>query len=467
MKDENTVYNHSVPLNILKESIVTFSTKLFIFSFAFFKSIIIARILGPSGKGIWSALVFIPSITVTFTNLGIDSANAFFTSKKTYPLNILISNSITLVAFLSFLTLFVYAILFKFIYQFYSQKYTSLSPLILWIMLINIPLILFYRFLTGILHGEKKIILINKITLAVNFIHLIILLIMLIVLKLSIKGLAYAYLITNLLSTLLTTIYLIKYGFKTFRVQLYSIKAILAYGIKCFIGNALQYLNYRADVFLLFTLKGVKSVGIYTLGVTLIEILWFFSYAVNFSLFPRIASADKKSQTFIPSAFKVTILLTLFLAIPFLFLLPFITNFLYGNKFLPSVKVGYFLFPGILLFVGYRILASFFAGIGRPGINTWINFLSLVLNIIGNIILIPYLDFIGASISSTISYSFSFVLSLFIYLKLTKEKLNKFLKIDSKDLKFLKSSILGILKIFKNKLISFYCYFITYLKRLG
>ena len=444
MKTQNEEYSNTQYLirALAKESIFTFFTKIILFIISFLKSIIIARTLGPLGKGVWAALLFIPLVTVTFINLGIGPANVYYTGKGKYPIYKILINSFYLIIILSVFTFLVYLLFFDKIFTFVVQKYPNISHSNLWIVLLNVPFLLVSRYVSGIIQGKQKINLLNIISLVSQSLHFIFIFFALVILNYSLSGLIYIYFLINGLHTILLILFtsfilkkekkesklIISFDFKLF-------KKTLSYGIKCFLGSTLQYLNYRADVFLLFTFTGAQALGIYTVGVAVTEILWFVSYAISFSLFPKISSAERsKNESIVPLFSRITLFLTIFLSLFILILINPIIKILYGLSFLPSIKVVYFLLPGIILFSPSRILSSYFAGIGKPEINTWVNFFSLIINILFNLLLIPKFSYKGAAIASSISYSISFFILLYLYIKKTKSKFIQFFIPSKKDI---------------------------------
>jgi O-antigen/teichoic acid export membrane protein len=72
----------------------------------------------------------------------------------------------------------------------------------------------------------------------------------------------------------------------------------------------------------------------------------------------------------------------------------------YKDAFLPFS----WLLPGIVLWAGARIQANYLAALGKPEWNTYVAIAVLIINISGNIILIPIYGAIGAAIATSIAY---------------------------------------------------------------
>ena len=51
-------------------------------------------------------------------------------------------------------------------------------------------------------------------------------------------------------------------------------KEALIYSLPLALGNSIQFLNYRLDLFVLNRFHGLYTVGVYTLAVSLAQLLW-------------------------------------------------------------------------------------------------------------------------------------------------------------------------------------------------
>jgi len=81
-------------LNFIKNTFTTFSVRIITVLFALIVSIVIARVLGPEGKGAYTLLLLIPTILVMVGNLGIGLANTYFGGSGKDKWNELASNSL-------------------------------------------------------------------------------------------------------------------------------------------------------------------------------------------------------------------------------------------------------------------------------------------------------------------------------------------------------------------------------------
>ena len=96
-----------------KNSLISFLTEVVVFIFGFAALIIITRVLGPEGKGIYSLILLVPGLMIAFGNFGIGSANVYFTGSKKYKIQDIVSNSLILAFLLGFVLIAVFWVIFE------------------------------------------------------------------------------------------------------------------------------------------------------------------------------------------------------------------------------------------------------------------------------------------------------------------------------------------------------------------
>jgi O-antigen/teichoic acid export membrane protein len=99
---------------------------------------------------------------------------------------------------------------------------------------------------------------------------------------------------------------------------------------------------------------------------------------------------------------------------------PWIVPLLFGPEFTPAVQALWYLLPGVLVFSIAKIIGNDFAGRGYVVTNGIVSASALALNIILNLVLVPRLGLVGASISSSISYTAATVLLVGLFAREAK-----------------------------------------------
>ena len=95
----------------------------------------------------------------------------------------------------------------------------------------------------------------------------------------------------------------------------------------------------------------------------------------------------------------------------------------YSVDYSSSIFPFKILLIGVVTMSGWKILGSDLYGRGKPELNIYVSLISVVLNIILNILWIPKIGILGAAWATSISYTFSFVAIAIVYCKVSGNKI--------------------------------------------
>ena len=70
-----TWFIQSIPPDLTKRVLETFSTRIFLIILSLITSVFVARTLGPEGRGLYAIALTIGMLGVQFSNLGLHSSN--------------------------------------------------------------------------------------------------------------------------------------------------------------------------------------------------------------------------------------------------------------------------------------------------------------------------------------------------------------------------------------------------------
>ena len=129
----------------------TLFTKFILIFGSFLVSIVTARLIGPEGKGIIAAVFAVPSLIISFADLGIKQSATYFLARTKYSTQDVINSIFIIWIFTSIIGLLIVLIYFS---VGLNHKY---SWFILFIALLTIPINVLYNYLKGILQGKELI----------------------------------------------------------------------------------------------------------------------------------------------------------------------------------------------------------------------------------------------------------------------------------------------------------------------
>lgn len=432
-------------------TIFTFISRVLQLCISLIISIIVARILGPEGKGIYSLVILLPTLLITFTQFGIGPASVFYTGKKIYSPKKIFGANIIFSILISTLAI---TIGFVIVFFFHNRFFPNVPKEYLFLALLLIPLQLFLTFLVDILLGLQEIRKYNLFQIIRSSIFLLTIIIFLLGLKLGIMAIIVGEIFSYFTGCVILFLYTKKrLGGINFFLSKKLFSDFFSYGIKSYFGNISTLLHLRVDMWMINFFLNPLMVGYYSIAAGLSERIWLISQSAGIVLFPKVASEDDqiKIKEFTPIVCRNILFITLFIALFLLLIGRWIILLFYSKSFLESVFPFQILLIGSVAIAGTRILTNDLAGRGKPMVNTYVAILSLVLNVILNIIWIPKFGIVGCAWASTISYSFMFILKTFIYSKLSGNKIKDIIIPKKSDLKYYKSIINIILRKIKIK----------------
>lgn len=429
-----------------KDTLITFGGKTLELFFLLLVSIIIARVLGPEAKGIYSLAVLLPTLLITFTQIGVGPATVFYVGRGQHSLKKIFGA----VIFFSILISIVATSIGLIIALFFGEKlFPGVAKEYLLLALFLIPFEIFLTFGIDILLGLQKIKKYNIVRLFQGFIFLFLISAFLLGLHFGIK----AALFSQAISFLLASIFLFFQVKKETQGIIFSLdknllKDFFSYSFKVYFGNIATYLHLRVDMWMINFFLNPTAAGFYSISVALAEKIWLISQSAGTVLFPRIsAQKDKKMlKKFTPIVCRNILFITFLMSLVLFLFGRWLIVLFYSPAFLKSVLPFQILLIGTVSISGMRILTNDLAGRGKPIINSYIALVSVILNIALNVLLIPKVGIIGAAWATAISYTFAFVIKFVIYARISGNKIRDVVFIKKSDFRFYKHFLIKIKK---------------------
>jgi len=401
-----------------------------------FTSIIMARALGPEGRGILALSFLLPGTLSVFLNLGVAPANVYHISTKQYSAGTVIYSCLFIWVAIGLIGTGIGIC----IVAFGADSFFPGVPVYyLYIALVTLPIGLLNAYLVSILQGQQRFREYNIATLALPVLELILILILVWWLELGVKGAVAVSIISSSCATGIAIALLWKFLRTRDENNLKScISESFRYGLKSHLSNIMAFINYRADTFLVNFFLNPVATGIYTIAVHLAEKLWILSQGVSTVLLPKIGelNQDANMQTELTTFVARWVFIVTFPAAVIGWIcMPFAINLMYGKAFIDSASPFRVLLIGIVLGASSRVFANALAAMGRPELNFYASILIVTINIVFNIILIPKIGIVGAAVATTIAYSVNFFFKIFLYMHVAKVRISSLLFPNSLDRK--------------------------------
>lgn len=399
-------YKRNVSSNIINQIIKI--------SFGFLISILIARALGPEKQGYIAYILLVLGIIASYAPLGINNATVYFQKRDGISEQNLFQTNTTYL-FLNFLII---TIILLILYSF--KLFMSDYPVF---YLFGAIIYIFSSYLVSnhnlFFLGNENIVESNKYAIQAFFTKAVIITLLYILAYLN----AYTYFAITVLALLLNAILLNRKLSFTFHFQMdwKLLKQEFSYGLIVYFSSLFIFLNYRIDQILIKYMKGNADLGVYTIAVTLAELLFVIPTGISSALTARLVNCKDElikrkttSQT-IKFSFYVCMVLC-FVGMAGSFLVPYV----YGAAYKKAILSTIILLVGIIFASLGRVSFPYFFASGKAFFHLVITFITLLLNLGLNFVFIPKYGIHGAALASSISYCIYGI--YYIVLFVVKEK---------------------------------------------
>ncbi|MEO9811126.1 MULTISPECIES: oligosaccharide flippase family protein [Marinobacter] len=402
--------------------------------------VLIARIYGPEGNGVYTVALIFPAMLASFLNLGISPANVYYLGAGKVSPSVAWRSSFLIFSAITVLGLFVGSFM---IIVFSEQWFPGVSFPSLWVALLVFPVALLQSIISSFFQGLQNFRKFNSILLLQPFLTLLGIALLMFLGFHEITLLLCAYLLASIVTLIIARFLLQPYlsitNYPDF--NRYSL-TMLNYGYKAHLSNILAFVNYKSDIFLVNMFLGPAGAGIYTIAAQISERLWLLSQAVSTVLLPRLSqlsSDESKRKQLTPLLTRwvlwITCLGGIFLATVAYPLIVWV----FGEEFSSAYWALVLLLPGMIAGSASRILANDIAARGRPELNMYTSFIVVVLNIVGNLLLIPLFGLLGAAIATSLAYFINFLMRLITHRYLTEVSILSNILIRRDDIMLIRS----------------------------
>lgn len=202
------------------------------------------------------------------------------------------------------------------------------------------------------------------------------------------------------------------------RPALAPLRESLAFGVRAWAGSLSMFLNFRADQILMGFLATEAALGLYAVAVNVSEVLLYLPGAIATALIPLVArDAAKPRVAETLTAFRMLTLLTAAGIGVAALLFPVLVPIIFGDAFRGSVQPFLWLLPGAIGFAASRVFSAALMALGKPGLSSVGPFASLAVGLILAVVLIPPYGAEGAAAAASVAFLLGGATALLAYRK--------------------------------------------------
>lgn len=195
-------------------------------------------------------------------------------------------------------------------------------------------------------------------------------------------------------------------------------KKMISFGSITLFSNAVNLINYQADVLLIGYFLSSRELGVYSVSVMFAKIIWILPDSIQKITFPLISEfyakkMDDPIKIVVDRCMKYSSIFLVLSSMFFVFFGKQIITLIFGAEFEQAYMPLNILLVGTVLFGITKSVGSIFASVGKLNLVYRIPLVSAIINVILNLILIPIYGINGAAIATTVSFLVSMVLMFY------------------------------------------------------
>lgn len=392
-------------------------TKILMIVLRLARNAIIARVLGPTDRGLLSLITAVPEVIMAISNLGYSNSAAWKLAQPGVQPRQVMGAVLAFIAVVG--TLSALVSLWVVENPWLLRSDTSGLSGWQWIIALAIPLFLVKTIHHNLLLVRDQVNQANLINLNESLLPLVFFLILWGVADMNgLDAGVYSWFAALLLLALWTTLPL-RDMFPP-QWDRATHQSLLDYGLRGHFDTLFQKLLLRIDYFFVSGLVGATALGYYAMATAAAELLLALPTAVTFPLYSflmRNHRDDKRAVT--PMVLRIMLFVMLLGAVGLWITGKWLILLLFGEAYLPAYPALSWLLPGMVA-LGYCSLVRLdLLSENHPGSVSLVSGICVALNISLNLILTPLYGIEGTAASATIAYTLAAAALAWLHWRIT------------------------------------------------
>ncbi len=398
-----------------RDSFSIFAAQIAVMLMGVGTSVITARTLGPSGRGLFALLINFPPLVSNFAKLGIPQATVYCMRRRGASTAAVASNALWLgLALGGGLAVACYLARGWLL----DTALRGVPPITVPIVFLVLPFVMVQTFFLGVLQAEQRFQEYNLQQIAPTALGLVGMAVALLWLR---AGLIGAVVVQTAIVALVTVWLVVRVHRRAplrFAIDRPVAGEMLTFGGKSYVQTLAATLHRTIDQYMINVFLGPAPVGLYVVAVNLTNVLMKIPDAAGTVLYPRLASlGEKDAHAATSRVCRHTLFITSTLGLAYLLFGPLVIRVLYGPRFAEAVRPMLIMLPGIVMMSLYMILTRNFTSRNRQGVNMIAAGVALGVNFGLNCLLIPRWGISGAAFSTAVSYSLAALMLLVMFVR--------------------------------------------------
>lgn len=387
---------------LARSALLTYGTQVAVAILSLANVLLVARVLGPAGRGQVAFLTTVAYLVSQLALLGVHQANANIGGREPEQRPSLATNSILFSMLVGVAAIGVVAGLIAV----FPAVGARSDPALRWLALASIPVLILQNHLLLLVQSAYSFVVANTAWLVGPVINVVVNGLFAAVGTLSVGTAVATWIAGQGLGTALLVWHVARRSAGFGRPDWSLARRSLVFGVKAHPGRVMLLGNYRLDQWLLGAIGGARELGLYTVAVAWTETLFYLPTVLTQVQRPDLVRADRREavrQT--TTAVRAAVLATVPLALVLFLAAPILCISIFGDDFGGSVGELRVLTAGSFGILLLKLLGNALTAQQRPLLETLAVGIAFVAIVVLDASLIPAYGGLGAAVASTIAYS--------------------------------------------------------------
>jgi len=376
--------------------------------------LIVARALGPEGRGHVAFLTAIAWLTASLATLGVQEANANLAAGEPRTRRSLATNSVLLALVLGAAMVGGLLALIALFPGVAGESEAALR----WITFAFLPVIVLQILLRFLIQADYGFGVVNAAFVLAPVLNVSVNGLFAATGMLSVRSAVGVWLAGQALETIIFVWYVGRRLAGFGAPDLALARRMLGFGAKAHAGRVMQLGNYRLDQWILGAIAGPRELGLYSVAVAWAEALWYLPTALSYVQRPDLVRAARREAARLTAVvFRAAVLVTAVSGLVMVAAAPLLCVTIFGSDFRGSVDDLRVLVWGAFGMVALKLFGNALVARSRPVLQSLAVGVGFACTVVLDVILIPPFGGLGAALASTLSYTAAGVFSAVIFLR--------------------------------------------------
>lgn len=369
--------------------------------------VLLARILGPGGRGELAAVILWPTLLTTIGSLGL-AQSATYHAAQARRIGALVGSALAVIVVDSLILIAIGLAIIPLVLGSHGDDVVSNGQLYL---VLFVPLNLVAVTMMSILNGLHRFVWFQSLRLLMFVTTIAGLGGLAIADEMTLRTAVLAYAAGIGVAAVLGLGAVLASMGARLGIDRQTVRALLGFGVKSQLSTSMWTMNERADQLVISIFFSAASLGLYVVAVTMTSLTTLIGFSVALVALPvlaRMEDGEERRRTARAIA-GATLIGSFIVTLPVFVAEPWLIRLLFGEDFSGATDVGRVLLVAAMVFGLNRVLEAMLQAAGRPLESSIGEGIALAITAAGLAALLPLLGILGAGVTSLIAYSTSAV----------------------------------------------------------